>query len=252
MRAHNNFAALFLVFSAFLISASADDKIVNGRPDTIENSPYMVALLNDGEYYCTGGLVRLDLVITAAHCLATFQANDITVVAGVTDLEQTGQRRRVDQMFYSNEYNTATQNMDIGAIRVRTPFNAGANVAILTLCNTTMPAGTQMRVSGWGRTGENEPRVNELRTATLTVVRRRYCARRYQTVSITITAAMICAGRGQRDTCQGDSGAPGIVNGQFCTVVSFGNGCARQGFPGVYVNMNNQKVRRFITGAMNG
>jgi len=51
-----------------------------------------------------------------------------------------------------------------------------------------------------------------------------------------IAETMICYGEGGKDSCQGDSGGP-IVCGadkQLCGIVSWGQGCALPGFPGVY------------------
>lgn len=55
---------------------------------------------------------------------------------------------------------------------------------------------------------------------------------------------MICAGTPGQDSCQGDSGGPLVVNGVQVGVVSWGYGCARPGYPGVYSNIAN--LRGFI------
>ena len=56
-----------------------------------------------------------------------------------------------------------------------------------------------------------------------------------------ITEAMICAGHlgiGGKDACTGDSGGPLVCvyggKGVITGVVSFGSGCAKPDFPGVY------------------
>lgn len=54
-----------------------------------------------------------------------------------------------------------------------------------------------------------------------------------------ITDGMVCAGleAGGKDACQGDSGGPLTIDGTLVGVVSWGNGCARPGYYGVYSNV---------------
>lgn len=60
---------------------------------------------------------------------------------------------------------------------------------------------------------------------------------------------MICAGyaKGGKDSCQGDSGGP-LVNSDdvLIGIVSWGIGCAKQNYPGIYTNVAEHSVRNFI------
>lgn len=57
---------------------------------------------------------------------------------------------------------------------------------------------------------------------------------------------MFCAGTSGRDSCQGDSGGPIIRGGVLLGAVSWGQGCAQPGYPGVYTNFLDRDIRQWI------
>ena len=62
---------------------------------------------------------------------------------------------------------------------------------------------------------------------------------------------MICAGEAGRDACQGDSGGPMTANGFHVGIVSWGYGCTRAGYPGVYSQTDDYRIRISNAGPMN-
>ena len=68
------------------------------------------------------------------------------------------------------------------------------------------------------------------------------CGNDYASSGYTITDGMICAGEAGKDSCQGDSGGPMVGTNKagetvLVGVVSWGIGCAQEGYPGVYARV---------------
>lgn len=102
--------------------------------------------------------------------------------------------------------------------------------------NDELENGAKCSVSGWGDTQDGAVSKVILRAVTVPYVDHQKCDEAYNGFG-GITEQMICAGNlndGGKDACQGDSGGPLVYNSIFFGVVSWGFGCAKPSYPGVY------------------
>jgi secreted trypsin-like serine protease len=134
--------------------------------------------------------------------------------------------------------------------------SAGSDIAVLTLSvdagavplriadsGHVADARLPVIVLGWGRTSEGgESSTRLLWASTRTVVRNK-CMTPYPE----LPAGTICAGAvdGSVDTCQGDSGGPLVFEVDDEPILygatSFGKGCGRPGFFGVYTDVGHYR-----------
>ena len=97
-------------------------------------------------------------------------------------------------------------------------------------------------VTGWGRLKSGGQLPDILQEVNVTTMTNQQCRGKYG--HSRITDYMICAGDVGRDSCQGDSGGPLSVLGQDdrytqIGIVSWGEGCAEPGYPGVYTRLTS-------------
>lgn len=137
------------------------------------------------------------------------------------------------------EYTSRSNDFDVSLIRLIGPLPLGTTIQPIAMAsaNSYLPSGTPMIISGWGDTTEKTGSPSYyLQFVSVPVVDSHVCAAAYAKQA-NINSNMICAGLngiGGRDACQGDSGGPMVLGQTLCGVVSFGIGCARPNYPGVY------------------
>ena len=186
---------------------------------------------------CGGAVIAARVVLTAAHCVRPTGAyTGYTATIGRANLSNTavGQVIRSTYVFRSPQY-PSTGTYDWALIELASAPST-APLSIANQGETALNSGT-FTVMGWGATYEGGPQSTTLKKASVPFVSDSVCAQSYGELA---PATEICAGyaAGGVDTCQGDSGGPMVksVNGVFREVgiVSYGNGCARPNYPGVY------------------
>ncbi len=200
--------------------------------------PWMVRL----SMGCGGALTAPRLVLTAGHCVTrTGKDSTIEVVAGVTDLEDRSARRaRSVEVIRAEGFRDETRGDDWALVKL----DHDLDLPTLDLTRGDAPGeGRRLTILGWGQTGER-PATQEkkLRYGTVRVVADHACAEAYAKIDIELVKdESVCAARRGVDTCQGDSGGPLVAHARDgwvqVGIVSWGLGCARKGYPGVYTQL---------------
>ncbi|XP_023333602.1 trypsin-1 [Eurytemora carolleeae] len=243
-----------------------DDTRIVGGVATYENEfPWQCSILNrDNSWYgCGASILSCDpvLIITAAHCVYNRFADEnningeIKVSCGdhfTTGLDTNEKRASVTKITIHESYNSDTFENDIAILHVSSGITCSQGKiwpACLPNAQTySMVGWTDAYVSGWGTTSEGGQVSDILRKVQSPIVSDSTCKAFYG--SSEIKDNMICAGlaEGGVDACQGDSGGPLVARGSTAVgyslvgVVSWGNGCARPGYYGVYA-----EVSKFLT-----
>jgi len=242
--------------------------IIGGSPAATNEFPFMVAVLDEtlggtdyNKQFCGGSLIAPSWVLTAGHCAEGMRADDLAVAVGRTLLNSNqGERHDVAAggVFIHPQYDSRSLAHDAALLRLTTPVSA--TIAPLHLA-TTPPvagtgddlfeqAGTMLTVIGWGTVSTKKPSYpNDLRKVDVPVVSDITCAGSYG--SSLDAPTMVCAGAPNIDSCYGDSGGPLFSRNGGSPVqigiVSWGSGCAKRRFPGVYSEVNNPSIRTWIT-----
>lgn len=245
-------AAAFLLAAAGMAFAAepAVPPIVGGSVAADGAYPWQVALLsadtanNYNAQFCGGSLVAATWVVTAAHCVEGETAASIDVLVGTNSLASGGTRIAASAIYVHPNYSASTDDSDIALIKLASSTSV-QTIGLVSASNeaTVAEPGTVATISGWGDLAENSGNYPTLlHEAQVPIVSNTVCNGDY---GGSITANMLCAGydEGGVDTCQGDSGGPLVVpNGSgsylLAGVTSFGIGCARSTYYGVYTRVS--------------
>ncbi|KAK5638167.1 hypothetical protein RI129_012462 [Pyrocoelia pectoralis] len=149
-------------------------------------------------------------------------------------------------------YNPTLIDNDVAVLLLSYKIQLNSKVQPLSLqpLYQEIPVGVYGIVSGWGAVNEGGSSSNTLKEVPVIHLSDFNCASAYG--SSRITSRMMCFGypNGGRDSCQGDSGGPLVYNNALSGIVSWGYGCARPQFPGVYTKISDVSIRSHIDRCM--
>ncbi|MER5973053.1 serine protease [Streptomyces sp. NPDC002055] len=238
-------------------------RIIGGSGASNDAYPFMAALLHKGSgnalkrQFCGGSLIAPNVVMTAAHCVEGENPKKLQVAVGRTvlsDSEQ-GQVRNVRKsegpgdsgLVVHPRYTKGDAAYDMAFIELAKPVTGIAPAKMPTPgTDALIRPGAKATVIGWGNTDTDIPHTpDRLREVKVPVLSHAECQVSYKEYNSKVN---FCAGVEGKDSCQGDSGGPifrtvpGREEPIQTGIVSYGDGCAAQGAPGVYTSLSSAKL----------
>ncbi|XP_061310339.1 transmembrane protease serine 7 isoform X2 [Pezoporus flaviventris] len=232
-------------------SSNPNSRIVGGTNTEEGEWPWQVSLHFVGAAYCGASVISREWLVSAAHCFQGSKLADPRAWSAHLGMQTQGHAKFVSavrRIVVHEYYNSRNYDYDIALLQLSKPWPDTMSHVIQPICvppfSHVARSGDKCWITGWGQKQEADDEGSAvLQKAEVKIIDQTVC---HSTYGI-ITARMFCAGlmSGKRDGCKGDSGGPLSCQSNgggkwFLTgIVSWGYGCGRPNFPGVYTRVSN-------------
>uniref|UniRef100_A0A8C6VB41 Peptidase S1 domain-containing protein n=1 Tax=Naja naja TaxID=35670 RepID=A0A8C6VB41_NAJNA len=216
-------------------------KIVGGSGAAQGEWPWQASLwLRQRQHACGAVVIANRWLLSAAHC---FDVMWVAVLGTPFLSGLDGRVEKISQIHKHPFYNGYMLDYDVALLELAAPLRYTSTVRPICLPDRThiFSEGRPCVITGWGSTKEGGLTSTRLQKAAVQVIREQDCRRFYP---IQISSRMLCAGfpHGGIDSCSGDAGGPLACrepSGRWflAGITSWGYGCARPSFPGVYAKV---------------
>ncbi|KAI1230427.1 transmembrane protease serine 9, partial [Lamprotornis superbus] len=229
-----------------LTTALAFSKIVGGSSAARGEWPWQVSLwLRQKEHKCGAVLIADRWLLSAAHCFDIYSDPKMWVAfLGTPFLSGTdGKMEKIFRIYKHPFYNVYSLDYDVALLELRRPVTFSSTIRPICLPDNShiFHEGARCFITGWGSTKEGGLMSKHLQKAAVNIIGDQACKKFYP---VQISSRMLCAGfpQGTVDSCSGDAGGPLACkepSGKWflAGITSWGYGCARPYFPGVYTKV---------------
>nr|AFK64830.1 trypsin-like proteinase [Chilo suppressalis] len=138
----------------------SSDRIVGGQEIDIIEVPYQVSFIVNNLYFCGGFIVSEKHILTAGHCAQNVDPSTVVLRAGST-WRKNGTIIPIAKVTPHPQYDDPAFDKDVAVMQTVEPMNFDETMQPIPLApmNRKMKGGTEIVVSGWGRTREGAPTI---------------------------------------------------------------------------------------------
>uniref|UniRef100_A0A1A9X3Z8 Peptidase S1 domain-containing protein n=1 Tax=Glossina brevipalpis TaxID=37001 RepID=A0A1A9X3Z8_9MUSC len=198
-------------------------RIIRGNIAEEGLAPYQVSLQYEwaNNHFCGGAIIDPEWILTAAHCVAFSQPQDLVVETGTQNLEELGVYYHVKRIYAHCGYNEPFLHNDIALLHLNSTIVMNRKTEIIPLPVEPMLDGDNILLTGWGSIRSSEDNdTAKLKKINLKYVKYERCKDLLHNDPRLDVGNICTATRKGKGSCFGDSGGPLVSNGHLVGIGS--------------------------------